>query len=295
MNNKDLIKNEYSVYTIDHLTKEDLIEKYKYDKNVNHLICRIQHVDAVDDGREFKDLLGKDLNFNYIVSIHNFEHIPNPIRFLQRCENAISENGKVYLIIPDRRGTFDYFRPYTSIGQWMDAYRENRTVHSYSSFYDQFAYCVDGNYDYGAVNFQYSPQLAQMHISKSYRSSCYVDVHGFVYTPATFLFLITYIQKLGLTSLGVYKIVTCPNSNFEFLAILGKGEGPEVSLKEAAISMVGENINHRRSFHEPPASPQIPLRHQIYARIKKQHPFFTKLIYPFALAIWRIYKFFTSK
>lgn len=115
-------KEGYIIHTIDHVSKEQLIEKYKDTVGLSPLLGNIEHVDGVDDGREFRDLLGLENGAEHIVSIHNFEHIPNPIRFLQPCANALSETGKLYLIIPDRRGTFDYFRPCSTIGQWMEAY-----------------------------------------------------------------------------------------------------------------------------------------------------------------------------
>lgn len=288
----------YDIHTVDHLTREQLFEKYKNDVNARHLVQNIQHVDGVDDGSEFRDLLGLPNGAKYLVSIHNFEHIPNPVRFLQRCERALTDEGKVYLIIPDRRGTFDYFRPVSSMGQWMEAYRENRNVHSFSSLYDVFVYPVDGNGDYGAVNLLSTPQVAHKGANERYTPDAYIDIHGFVYTPSSFAFLLSYAQQIGLTSLGIEKIVTPPDSHFEFLAVLKKNADIGISLKEYAIRMGNENINYRRSFHQPPAGspaqapaqPAVPLRRQVYERFRASHPVAAKILYPFAKAFYRVYK-----
>ncbi|WP_165078579.1 MULTISPECIES: methyltransferase domain-containing protein [unclassified Desulfovibrio] len=287
-------KEGYSIYSIDHATREELVEKYKNDGNVRHLLDNIQHVDAVDNGREFRDLLGLDRGVDYIVGIHNFEHIPNPIRFLQRCENALADKGKICLVIPDRRGTFDYYRPYSTIGQWMEAYKENHAIHSFSSLYNYYAYATDGNGDYGTVNFLRPPHVVHELVEDLYTQDAYNDAHGFVYTPASFAFLISYIQKIGLTTLGVDRILVPENSNFEFLAILKKNiETKPEMLKEYAINMVGENINHRRDFRQAPAAapaPRVPLRRQVYERIRASHPVAAKVLYPLGKVMWRMYK-----
>lgn len=290
-----LKKEGYNIYTIDHLTKNELIAKYENDPIVKPLLFKIQDVDGVDDGKEFRELLGLERGVDYVISIHSFEHIPNPVRFLQRCENALNEDGKLYLIIPDRRGTFDYFRPASSLGQWMQAYKENHMVHSYASFYDMLAYSVDGNGDDGTVNLLRAPESAHECAQTAYTPHSYTDVHGFVYTPSSFAFLLSYVQRIGLTSLGIEKIVTPSNSHFEFLAVLKKNASSSVSLKEYAIRMSGENINYRRSFHQQPAgatsapSP-MPLRRQVYERFRATHPVAARVLYPFARAFWRMYK-----
>lgn len=289
-------KEGYNIFTVDHLTKDELIEKYKNDPSVKHLLRNIQDVDGVEDGREFRELLGLESGVDYMVSIHNFEHIPNPVRFLQRCENALKEDGRLYLIIPDRRGTFDYFRPVSSFGQWMEAYKDNHTVHTYAAFYDMLAYPVDGNGDYGTVNLLRAPEAVHKSAQTDYTPDAYIDVHGFVYTPSSFAFLLSYAQQIGLTSLGIEKIVVRPDSHFEFLAVLRKNAGTEVSLKEYAIRMGGENINYRRSFHQPaapaPAQPAVPLRRQVFERFRASHPVAAKVLHPFAKALWRMYKRF---
>lgn len=299
-----LKKEGYAVLNVDHLTENELFEKFKNDPNVKHLLHNIQHVDGVEDGREFRDLLNLKRGVDYIIGVHSFEHIPNPVRYLQRCENALAEDGKLYLIIPDRRGTFDYFRPVSSLGQWMEAYKDNHTVHSYASFYDMLAYPVDGNSDYGTVNLLGAPGAVHQYAGAAYTPDTYIDVHGFVYTPSSFAFLTSYVQQIGLTSLGIEKIVVPKDSHFEFLAVLRKNADSGVSLKEYAIRMGGENINYRRSFQPPvapsqagapsqhAAAPQtaVPLRRQVFDRFQESHAVAAKTLYPFAKVLWRIYK-----
>jgi SAM-dependent methyltransferase len=48
--------------------------------------------------------------FDYVVSCHNFEHLPNPIRFLQGCVEALRPGVMLSMAIPDRHTCFACFR-----------------------------------------------------------------------------------------------------------------------------------------------------------------------------------------
>lgn len=250
----------YNIRTIDYATREELVERYKEDPALQQMLDNFEEVDAVDDGSEFTELL--DLHggggVDYIVGVHNFEHIPDPIRFLQRCGRALSDTGALYLIIPDRRGTFDYFRPPSSVGQWMEAYRFGRKVHSYQSLYDMFAYHTDGNGDFGTVDFVHTPVEAHRLVEELYDPDSYYDNHGFVYTPTQFRFIVTFVAMLGLIPLRVRKILVPANSKFEFLAIMDKQPLGAPDLKELAIAMVTESDNPRRTASETPVVTPSP-------------------------------------
>jgi hypothetical protein len=67
-----------------------------------------------------------DRRFDYIVSSHNLEHLPDPIRFLQSCEQVLKYGGVLSLAVPDRRYCFDFYRPVTELSEWLDAFHERR-------------------------------------------------------------------------------------------------------------------------------------------------------------------------
>lgn len=79
-------------------------------------IAAIEYVDVVGDASDLAHLLcsqGQRGPFNWIISSHNFEHLPNPLRFLQDCEGLLADNGLLMMIIPDHRFIFDRFHPHT--------------------------------------------------------------------------------------------------------------------------------------------------------------------------------------
>lgn len=88
-------------------------------------IDEIEAVDIVADACGVGDAvtrLGRAGQFRYIVSSHNFEHLPNPIRFLQGCSVALASGGIVSMAVPDGRACLDHFRMPTRLSDWLSAY-----------------------------------------------------------------------------------------------------------------------------------------------------------------------------
>ncbi len=116
---------------IDVFDTDDLRRRAEADQNIprDHLPF-IETVDIVGSATELANLVEARFGnerFDYIVSSHNIEHLPNPIRFLQACEKVLRPGGVLTMAIPDRRYCFDFYRPVTELSEWLDAFHENRT------------------------------------------------------------------------------------------------------------------------------------------------------------------------
>ncbi|MBN8994336.1 MAG: methyltransferase domain-containing protein [Rhizobiales bacterium] len=99
----------------------------------------IEHVDIVGSASDLADLVAADHplgTFDYVVSSHNFEHLPDPIRFLRGCEAVLKPGGFVSMAVPDKRACFDYFRPVTSLAEWLAAFRERRQRPTHASWFE---------------------------------------------------------------------------------------------------------------------------------------------------------------
>lgn len=66
--------------------------------------------------------------FDWIVSSHNFEHLPDPIRFLRDCEGLLKPGSFVGMIIPDKRQCFGRFRPTTNIADLVRAHHNSAST-----------------------------------------------------------------------------------------------------------------------------------------------------------------------
>lgn len=239
-------KQGYNIYVIDYLDKNGLVEKYSKDPNVAGLIENIEEVDAVDNGDDFLSQLGLSDGLDYFVSSHNFEHLPNPVKFLQRCQNCLKDGGKAYFLIPDRRGTFDYFRPASSIGLIIESFINDAKVPSFSQIMDYFFYNVNGNSSDGPTHPGGTAVQAFKIADDHRKSNLYCDVHCFVFTPASFSLLIYALQELNLINLYLEKVYAY--NNFEFIAVLEKSQQKNVyDREEVHHKILIENINNMRT------------------------------------------------
>ncbi len=81
-------------------------------------------VDTVSDASIFPF---RENSLDYIASSHLFEHLPNPILALLEWYNALKLGGIIYMVVPDRRFTFDHLRERTSLSHLIHDFENNTT------------------------------------------------------------------------------------------------------------------------------------------------------------------------
>lgn len=119
-----------NIKTMDYFSKEELLENYKNDKNVD--LSKINRVDyVIKDNNKFDDIITE--KFDICFSSHNIEHTPCFITFLKNISSILSNNGLFFLCIPDFRYCFDKFRNETTIFDILDAYLNRRLYPSFTN------------------------------------------------------------------------------------------------------------------------------------------------------------------
>ena len=141
--NKD-IDGGGQIFYLDHLSSEELKIKYEADKSIN--VDDIVSVDYVCSDGDLLQVLDKN-SFDYVIGSHIIEHVPNMIKFLSDVFEVLRPGGICFLVIPDKRFTFDYKRPLTTFGELLEAYLLGRKRPSIAAVYDHFstAISVDTN------------------------------------------------------------------------------------------------------------------------------------------------------
>ncbi len=129
-------KHGYNVHILDHLSDEDLRKKYA-GHGVN--LENIETVDFVWSGEDLSDLIENKSCYDWIIASHVIEHVPDLISFLQQCAVLLKPEGKLSLVIPDKRYCFDYFNPVSSTGQLLDAYEQKRIRPSPGQIFDHLS------------------------------------------------------------------------------------------------------------------------------------------------------------
>lgn len=140
-------KEGYKTLVMDVFETETLREYARKDKSIpDDKISDIENVDIVGDASDIaalaRPVIGAD-GIGFVVSSHNFEHLPNPIKFLKGCSEILVEGGIVSMAIPDYRACFDHYRMPTRLSDWLRAYYEDSDTVAPERIFDAEAVGAD--------------------------------------------------------------------------------------------------------------------------------------------------------
>jgi 2-polyprenyl-3-methyl-5-hydroxy-6-metoxy-1,4-benzoquinol methylase len=126
-------KEEGNVEYIDHLSTEELREKYAAQDGID--VNKIPIMDHVlEEGRLPRHLIGG--GYDYIVASHVFEHLPNPLGWLRDCAAILRSAGCLSLVIPDKRFTFDLTRSLTTMAELIESDLLDQRIPSVRQIYE---------------------------------------------------------------------------------------------------------------------------------------------------------------
>ena len=228
-------KDGFSVQSIDHMCREDLVNKYKKEQVDTE---NIEEVDFVWHGEPYAELTGKKDYYDWIIASHLIEHTPDLIGFLNDCDSILKDTGVISLAIPDKRYCFDHFRPATSIARIIDSHLQNSRVHTPGTAAE---YYLNGVLKEGAIaweeghageySFRHSLEEAVGKFESAVKGTEYDDIHSWCFVPHSFRLIIHDLYCLGLIpfkELDFYLTEGC-----EFFAILSRqGNGIGISRLE---------------------------------------------------------------
>ena len=218
----------YNVAVLDHLDQDGLVRKYAvYGVDTG----KIEPVDFVWQGGSLAEAV-KHTRYEAIVACHVIEHAPDFIQFLADCSGALTADGSLYLLVPDKRYCFDFFQPLTDVAKVLGDHRAERTQHSFESFYRSTAHVHDTHtiaWDQrglGDPRFPHAdPRAIRDFAERSSTSELYEDTHENYFTPMSFMMLIDELRYLREINLDVTLLSRARGC--EFLAVLRKAGGPD--------------------------------------------------------------------
>jgi SAM-dependent methyltransferase len=224
-----------TIDTVDHASRSDLIEKYVLFGLPQDKIDTIDEVDYIWDGGSLVDAIGKKEHYDYVVAAHVVEHSVDLIAFLRDCEALLKPEGRLVLVVPDKRVCFDFFKPLTSLGDAIDAHLRPTTFHPPGAFVDHVAYAcmLDGQIawspgQHGDLAVQFADlSSVPTQIQQAVDQSAYRDIHRWIFTPASFSLLMQDLAELGYHSF--VEVGSAPTSGYEFYITLAKAPLPVAS------------------------------------------------------------------
>jgi len=165
--------------------------------------------------------------FDLFFSSHCIEHQIDFIQHLIDVENLLANNGKVFLIIPDKRYCFDRYLPLTTIADIIDAHHDSKRSHSLKNIIEHRALTThnDARRHWLDKNIN-SPMIIN---SKSILNGIsewqnagydYVDVHAWKFTPDSFEKIMSLLLDMSYVNLKVERIYPTLFGSNEFFAVL---------------------------------------------------------------------------
>jgi SAM-dependent methyltransferase len=223
-------KQGFHVHVLDHCDKKALIEKYRpHGTNIEN----IEEVDFVWDGRPYAELIGRRHAYDWIIGSHVLEHTTDLVGFLNDCDSLLKENGVLSLAVPDKRYSFDWFRPLTGIGRAIDAARNPQKIHSAGTVAEYFLTVVSrggliawDTGEKGEFEFVHSLEEAKQAIRDVSERGSYLDVHEWCFTPTSFRLMMRDLFELGFIQLKELAFHSTQGSEF-YVTLSRHGRLPE--------------------------------------------------------------------
>lgn len=226
----------YCVETVDHLSAEELKEHYKND-GVN--LKAIEPVDYIWRGGSYYQLIQKEGYYDYIIASHMIEHSTDFCGFLKDCSKLLTKNGILRLAVPDKRYCFDHYRTTTGLAEIVNNFYKPTDLQSVGDVAEYYmnvvmrkgriswdkpflpifrfgAGCRDK--DFSFVH-DHHTALAGM---KRVEEGEYIDIHHYVFTPASFELLLNDLRLLEMIDLKIVHMWDTYGN--EFIVTLQKTE-----------------------------------------------------------------------
>ncbi|NCU77649.1 MAG: hypothetical protein EBV59_12145, partial [Synechococcaceae bacterium WB7_1C_051] len=174
-----------------------MIKNYANDPNVYPYFDCIEEVDivsseplleAIRNSDIYKHEPNPEMIFDYIITSHHFEHLANPIQFLQAAEILLKPDGFLSMAIPIHTRCFDLYKPLTITGKFIDAYVNNINK-EVKLIWDELE------------EFQTNPQFNKIAWFKQLQTSLnneYIDAHCNFFNPYSFCLIMADLKMIGL-------------------------------------------------------------------------------------------------
>ncbi len=233
----------FDVRILDHADRADLIGKYREVGLSPAELDRIEEVDFVWRSGPVHEAVTSGERFNYIVAAHVIEHVTDIVALLDTAQRLLEPGGQLSLIVPDKRYCFDRMRPVTTVGQVVEAHLDPDLFHGPAPFIDTHLYTVrrfaTGNtWDaHSGTDLAIPPcewATVRDTINRVHQADEYIDIHRWVFTPASLELLIRDLRALGYTDMEIVEIT--PTDSYEFFARLAVRPRTEATEREDAVN-----------------------------------------------------------
>lgn len=170
-----------------------------------------------------------DEQFDSVFSSHCIEHQPDLARHLIAVEKILRPGGRYFLIVPDKRYTFDATLDVSTLEDVLEAYQAQRVLHTTKSIMDHYIHTTHNDAARHWAGDSADPRIDKIderrnaaEIAISLADGGYVDCHGWLFTPETFRSILEGLYDRTIINLEVERVYDTVRGMPEFCAVIRK-------------------------------------------------------------------------
>lgn len=172
-----------------------------------------------------------DRRFDLILAAHVIEHVPDPISWLNELSALLTDDGAIFLAVPDRRYTLDYLRPLTTPFGLLRAHDDDATtpdLYTAADFYFNKRSVSAKDAWAGGEGLAQKLAAAECTMRAAVERARYalsgpaahVNIHCHVFSGDTFALLWRSLEGGGYVNLRLEQLVDVQKDGNEFWALL---------------------------------------------------------------------------
>jgi len=189
-----------------------------------------QGVPPIDYHSPIGNLSIVNRTFDAVLSCHAIEHQPDLIAHLNSVASLLKPGGRYYVVVPDKRFSFDHFQTLSTADDVLAANRSRRSVHRREDVIAHHLNTTHNNplrhwlglHGHPGIAVDAETRVRAEKEAEAADRGDYVDVHAWLLSPRRFLDLVTGLKTAGLVNLDVVEVHETGFAELEFFAVLQK-------------------------------------------------------------------------
>ncbi len=157
------------------------------------------------------DLSEIDIAPDFIIACHVIEHVANPIGAIVQSLKILNPGGKLVLIVPDMRKTFDAKRKLTDVEHLVQDYVDPRSQRDLEHFQEFYTLAMP------PTNLESIPDLVNEKFQEKY------PIHYHTFTEKSFKKMLKYVKRFSNNDFSYWvKKARFTEVDIEFYAVITK-------------------------------------------------------------------------
>jgi SAM-dependent methyltransferase len=192
-------------------------------------VSLVEPIDFIfDEKKSLSELTGSKNGYDYVISSHVIEHIPNLIKHFREVEDVLKPGGIYAMLVPDKNFCFDTLKSTSTLGEFVEAFVSSDAKPPLAAYVDEYRYAVKPvNATSAGWDSHWNGKLEQKHsdsdarISKAIAKSAVPPGwlgHRWIFTPFSFVSIFYDLIRYNLVQFDLLDIR--PTFNLDFIAII---------------------------------------------------------------------------